>query len=210
MNIQELRESIAIALRALGTNTATAKTAKGEAVAIVRDIANKSHEAGLNYEQAGKLWKATAKLENVPTGTWKPYTKHVQGFVALIDSGKDIETGNDGKPYTQAQAVEAYKVATTPANVLAEMERISEAAKLFRLRIGGEPMEGFDWTRPDAGTVAELLEMLPAHPSETKDVTAEVVKPTKAQKERAEGAELLAELEAALSVQPAQSTGTEG
>ena len=207
--IELLTGAVSAALAVVSGKGAAAKSAKGEAVAACRKVAAQGAELGFDHETVGKVWQAVAKLEKRPSGTWKPYTKHVQGFVILSASGVNLETSHDGKPATQADAVEAYKVATTPQAVLDEAARISAAVSLFRLRIGGETVTGFDWAKPDAGTVAELLEMLPAHPTESEDVTE---KATKADKVAAEGAAEIAAIAAALGegeVQPAR-TGTEG
>ncbi len=207
--IELLTGAVSAALAVVSGKGAAAKSAKGEAVAACRKVAAQGAELGFDHETVGKVWQAVAKLEKRPSGTWKPYTKHVQGFVILSASGVNLETSHDGKPATQADAVEAFKLATTPEAVLAEMERISDACKLFRLRIGGDTVEGFDWTKPDAVLVADILLLLPAHPTESEDVTE---KATKADKVAAEGAAEIAAIAAALGegeVQPAR-TGTEG
>ena len=192
--IQELQVAVSAALAVMGKATQAGKNAKGEAVAAVRTVAATAAASGIPHDVAGKVWQAVAKVERRPSGTWKPYTKHVQGFTILASAGKNLETGKEGKPYTQADAVEAFKVATTPQAVLDELQRITDAVALFRKRIGGEQVEGFDWQRPDADTVAELLEMLPAHPSEAEDVTAKT--DSKADREAAAAnAELAALLE---------------
>lgn len=187
--IQELQVAVSAALAVMGKATQAGKNAKGEAVAAVRTVAATAAASGIPHDVAGKVWQAVAKVERRPSGTWKPYTKHVQGFTILAASGKDLNTGKDGKPYTQADAVEAFKVATTPQAVLDELQRITDAVACFRKRIGGDAVEGFDWQRPDADTVAELLEMLPAHPSEASDVTETTV-PKSVTEGQAELAEL--------------------
>lgn len=169
--LQELQVAVSAALAIMGKATQAGKTAKGEAVAAVRSVAKQAAENGIPHDVAGKVWQAVAKIEQRPSGTWKPYTKHVQGFTILAASGKDLDTGNDGKAFTQAQAVEAFKVATTPQAVLDELQRITDAVACFRKRIGGDAVEGFDWQRPSADDVAEVLAMLPAHPTEAADVT---------------------------------------
>lgn len=192
--IQALQVAVSAALAVMGKATQAGKNAKGEAVAAVRAVAKEAAESGIPHDVAGKVWQAVAKVERRPSGTWKPYTKHVQGFTILAAQGKDLDTGKDGKAFTQADAVEAFKIATTPQAVLDEATRISDAVSLFRKRIGGDPVEGFDWQRPDADTVAELLEMLPVHPSEAEDVTAKT--DSKADREAAAAnAELAALLE---------------
>lgn len=173
--IQVLQAACSAALDIVASKTAAGKTAKGEVVAAVRGVATLAAHEGVPHEVAGKVWQAVAKVERRPSGTWKPYTKHVQGFTILAAQGKDLFTGNDGKAFTQADAVEAFKIATTPQAVLDELQRITDAVALFRKRIGGEPVEGFDWTRPSADDVAEVLAMLPAHPSEASDVTETTV-----------------------------------
>lgn len=181
--IQVLQAACSAALDIVASKTAAGKTAKGEVVAAVRGVATLAAHEGVPHDVAGKVWQAVAKVERRPSGTWKPYTKHVQGFTILAAQGKDLFTGNDGKAFTQADAVEAFKIATTPQAVLDELQRISDAVATFRKRIGGDAVEGFDWERPSADTVAELLEMLPAHPSEAEDVTAKTE--SKADKEAA-------------------------
>lgn len=210
-NIVKLQEAIHTALSVVAGKGAAAKSAKGEAVAACRKVAAEGAALGFGYETVGKVWQAVAKLEKRPAGTWKPYTKHVQGFVILAAAGTDLETGGkDGKPVKQADAVEAYKLATTPQAVLDEAARINAAVSLFRLRISGDTVTGFDWAKPDADTVSELLDMLPAHPSESEDVTEKV---TKADKEAIEAAAMLAALSAEMAdeseAQPARN-GTEG
>ena len=210
-NIVKLQEAIHTALSVVAGKGAAAKTAKGEAVAACRKVAAEGAALGFGYETVGKVWQAVAKLEKRPAGTWKPYTKHVQGFVILAASGTNLETGGkDGKPVKQADAVEAYKLATTPQAVLDEAARINAAVALFRLRISGDTVTGFDWAKPDADTVNELLDMLPAHPTESDDVTEKV---TKADKEAQEAAAMLAALSAEMAdegeAQPARN-GTEG
>ena len=210
-NIVKLQEAIHTALTVVAGKGAAAKSAKGEAVAACRKVAAEGAALGFGYETVGKVWQAVAKLEKRPAGTWKPYTKHVQGFVILAASGTDLETGGkDGKPVKQADAVEAFKLATTPQAVLDEAARINAAVSLFRLRISGDTVTGFDWAKPDADTVSELLDMLPAHPSESADVTEKV---TKADKEAQEAAAMLAALSAEMAdeseAQPARN-GTEG
>ena len=203
--IQALQVAVSAALAVMGKATQAGKNAKGEAVAAVRAVAKEAAESGIPHDVAGKVWQAVAKVERRPSGTWKPYTKHVQGFTILASAGKNLETGKDGKAFTQADAVEAFKIATTPQAVLDELQRITDAVALFRKRIGGDAVEGFDWQRPDAGTVAELLEMLPAHPSEAEDVTAKT--DSKANREAAAAnAELAALLE---SDAEADDTGEE-
>lgn len=173
--IQVLQAAVSEALAVMGKATQAGKAAKGEAVAAVRNVAKQAAENGIPHDVAGKVWQAVAKVERRPSGTWKPYTKHVQGFTILAASGKNLDTGKDGKAFTQADAVEAFKIATTPQAVLDEATRISDAVSLFRKRIGGDPVEGFDWSRPSADDVAEVLAMLPAHPSEASDVTETTV-----------------------------------
>jgi len=173
--IQVLQVAVSEALAVMGKATQAGKSAKGEAVAAVRSVAKQAAENGIPHDVAGKVWQAVAKIERRPSGTWKPYTKHVQGFTILAASGKNLDTGNDGKAFTQADAVEAFKIATTPQAVLNELQRITDAVACFRKRIGGDAVEGFDWERPSADTVAELLEMLPAHPTEAADVTETTV-----------------------------------
>ena len=187
--IQALQVAVSAALAVMGKATQAGKNAKGEAVAAVRAVAKEAAESGIPHDVAGKVWQAVAKVERRPSGTWKPYTKHVQGFTILAASGKDLDTGKDGKAFTQADAVEAFKVATTPQAVLDELQRISDAVATFRKRIGGDPVTGHAWQRPDAATVAELLEMLPAHPTEAADVTEAVV-PKSVTEGQAELAEL--------------------
>ena len=187
--IQELQVAVSAALAVMGKATQAGKSAKGEAVAAVREVAKTAAESGIPHDVAGKVWQAVAKVERRPSGTWKPYTKHVQGFTILAAQGKDLNTGKDGKAFTQADAVEAFKVATTPQAVLDELQRITDAVATFRKRIGGDAVEGFDWQRPDADTVSELLEMLPAHPSEASDVTETTV-PKSVTEGQAELAEL--------------------
>lgn len=207
--IKLLTGAVSAALARIEREGAAAKSAKGEVVAACRKVAAEGAALGFDHETVGKAWQAVAKLEKRPAGTWKPYTKHVQGFVILSASGVNLETSHDGKPATQADAVEAYKVATTPQAVLDEVARINAAVSLFRLRIGGDTVEGFDWAKPDAVLVADILLLLPAHPTESKDVTE---KATKADKIAAEGAAEIAAIAAALGegeVQPAR-TGTEG
>lgn len=209
--IEMLTGAVSAALANIASKAATAKTAKGDVVAACRKVAAEGAALGFDYETIGKVWQAVAKLEKRPAGTWKPYTKHVQGFVILAAAGTDLETGGkDGKPVKQADAVEAYKLATTPQAVLDEAARINAAVSLFRLRIAGDTVTGFDWAKPDADTVNELLDMLPAHPSESEDVTEKV---TKADKEAQEAAAMLAaladELDDGSEAQPAR-TGTEG
>lgn len=213
--IQELQAAVSEALAIMGKATQAGKTAKGEAVAAVRNVAKQAAENGIPHDVAGKVWQAVAKIERRPSGTWKPYTKHVQGFTILAAQGKDLDTGKDGKAYTQADAVEAFKFATTPQAVLDELQRITDAVACFRKRIGGDAVEGFDWERPSADTVAELLEMLPAHPSEAADVTAKTE--SKADKEAAAANAELAELlsmdaddSEESDAEPAQRTGTDG
>lgn len=213
--IQELQVAVSAALAVMGKATQAGKNAKGEAVAAVRTVAATAAASGIPHDVAGKVWQAVAKVERRPSGTWKPYTKHVQGFTILAAQGKDLNTGKEGKPFTQADAVEAFKVATTPQAVLDELQRITDAVATFRKRIGGDAVEGFDWQRPDADTVAELLEMLPAHPSEAEDVTAKT--DSKADREAAAAnAELAALLESDAEAdesgeaEPAQRTGTDG
>ena len=215
--LQELQVAVSAALAVMGKATQAGKIAKGEAVAAVRSVAKQAAENGIPHDVAGKVWQAVAKIEQRPSGTWKPYTKHVQGFTILAASGKDLDTGNDGKAFTQAQAVEAFKVATTPQAVLDELQRITDAVACFRKRIGGDPMEGFDWERPSADTVAELLEMLPAHPSEAADVTETTIPKsvTEGQVELAELYQLELESDAGddseeSDAEPAQRTGTDG
>lgn len=169
--IQVLQAACSAALDIVASKTAAGKTAKGEVVAAVRGVATLAAHEGVPHDVAGKVWQAVAKVERRPSGTWKPYTKHVQGFTILAAQGKDLFTGNDGKAFTQADAVEAFKIATTPQAVLDELQRITDAVACFRKRIGGDAVKGFDWERPSADTVAELLEMLPAHPTEAADVT---------------------------------------
>ena len=173
--IQALQVAVSAALAVMGKATQAGKSAKGEAVAAVRAVAKEAAESGIPHDVAGKVWQAVAKVERRPSGTWKPYTKHVQGFTILAASGKNLDTGKDGKAFTQADAVEAFKVATTPQAVLDELQRITDAVALFRKRIGGDAVEGFDWSRPSADDVAEVLAMLPAHPSEAADVTETTV-----------------------------------
>ena len=208
--IELLTGAVSAALAVVAGKGAAAKSAKGEAVAACRKVAAQGAELGFDHETVGKVWQAVAKLEKRPSGTWKPYTKHVQGFVILSASGVNLETMHDGKPAKQSDAVEAYKVATTPQAVLDEVARINAAVSLFRLRIGGEAVKGFDWTKPDAVLVADILLLLPAHPTESEDVTEKV---TKADKEAQEAAETLRALADAMGatgeVQPAR-TGTEG
>ena len=211
-NIVKLQEAIHTALTVVAGKGAAAKSAKGEAVAACRKVAAEGAALGFGYETVGKVWQAVAKLEKRPAGTWKPYTKHVQGFVILAAAGTDLETGGkEGKPVKQADAVEAYKIATTPQAVLDEAARINAAVSLFRLRITAdkEATKKYGWTAPDAKTVSELLDMLPAHPSESEDVTE---KTTKADKEAIEAAAMLAALAAELDESEAQParTGTEG
>lgn len=209
-NIVKLQGAVSAALANIAGKAATAKTAKGDVVAACRKVAAQGAELGFDHETVGKVWQAVAKLEKRPSGTWKPYTKHVQGFVILAASGTDLETGGkDGKPVKQADAVEAFKLATTPQAVLDEMARINAAVSLFRLRIGGDTVTGFDWAKPDAVLVADILLLLPAHPTESEDVTE---KATKADKEAQEAAAMLAALAAELDESEAQParTGTEG
>lgn len=213
--IQVLQVAVSEALAVMGKATQAGKAAKGEAVAAVRNVAKQAAENGIPHDVAGKVWQAVAKIERRPSGTWKPYTKHVQGFTILAAQGKDLDTGKDGKAFTQADAVEAFKVATTPQAVLDELQRITDAVACFRKRIGGDAVEGFDWERPSADTVAELLEMLPAHPSEAEDVTTKTE--SKADKEAAAAnAELAALLDMDADdseesdAEPAQRTGTVG
>ena len=192
--IQALQVAVSAALAVMGKATQAGKNAKGEAVAAVRTVAATAAASGIPHDVAGKVWQAVAKVERRPSGTWKPYTKHVQGFTILAASGKNLDTGKDGKAFTQADAVEAFKIATTPQAVLDELQRITDAVACFRKRIGGDAVEGFDWQRPDADMVAEILEMLPAHPSEAEDVTAKA--DSKAAREAAAAnAELAALLE---------------
>ena len=188
--IQVLQVAVSEALAVMGKATQAGKSAKGEAVAAVRNVAKQAAENGIPHDVAGKVWQAVAKVERRPSGTWKPYTKHVQGFTILAAQGKDLDTGNDGKAFTQAQAVEAFKVATTPQAVLDELQRITDAVACFRKRIGGDAVEGFDWQRPSADDVAEVLAMLPAHPTEAADVTETTV-PKSVTEGQAELAELL-------------------
>ena len=190
--IQALQVAVSAALAVMGKATQAGKSAKGEAVAAVRAVAKEAAESGIPHDVAGKVWQAVAKVERRPSGTWKPYTKHVQGFTILAAQGKNLDTGKDGKAFTQADAVEAFKVATTPEAVLQELARITDAVATFRKRIGGDAVEGFDWQRPDADTVAELLEMLPSHPSEAEDVIAKT--DSKADREAAAANAELAEL----------------
>lgn len=208
--IEQLTGAVSAALAIVSSKGAAAKSAKGEAVAACRKVAAEGASLGFDYETIGKVWQAVAKLEKRPSGTWKPYTKHVQGFVILSASGVNLETMHDGKPAKQGDALEAYKVATTPQAVLDEVARINAAVSLFRLRIGGDTVTGFDWEKPDAALVADILLLLPAHPTEAVDVTEKV---TKADKEALEAAETLKALADALGdtgeVQPAR-TGTEG
>ena len=188
--IQVLQAACSAALDVVASKTAAGKTAKGEVVAAVRGVATLAAHEGVPHDVAGKVWQAVAKVERRPSGTWKPYTKHVQGFTILAAQGRDLFTGNDGKPYTQADAVEAFKIATTPQAVLDELQRITDAVALFRKRIGGDAVEGFDWSRPSADDVAEILAMLPAHPTEAADVTETTV-PKSVTEGQAELAELL-------------------
>ena len=206
--IQELQVAVSAALAVMGKATQAGKNAKGEAVAAVRTVAATAAASGIPHDVAGKVWQAVAKVERRPSGTWKPYTKHVQGFTILAASGKNLDTGKDGKAFTQADAVEAFKVATTPQAVLDELQRITDAVACFRKRIGGDAVEGFAWQRPDADTVAELLEMLPAHPSEAEDVTAKA--DSKADREAAAAnAELAALLESDAEVDESEESEAE-
>ena len=206
--IQELQVAVSAALAVMGKATQAGKSAKGEAVAAVRAVAKTAAESGIPHDVAGKVWQAVAKVERRPSGTWKPYTKHVQGFTILAASGKDLNTGKDGKAYTQADAVEAFKVATTPQAVLDELQRITDAVATFRKRIGGDAVEGFDWVRPDADMVAEILEMLPAHPSEAEDITAKA--DSKADREAAAAnAELAALLESDAEADESEESAAE-
>ena len=203
--IQELQVAVSAALAIMGKATQAGKNAKGEAVAAVRTVAATAAASGIPHDVAGKVWQAVAKVERRPSGTWKPYTKHVQGFTILAASGKDLNTGKDGKAFTQADAVEAFKVATTPQAVLDELQRITDTVATFRKRIGGDAVEGFDWSRPSADDVAEVLAMLPAHPSEAEDVTAKT--DSKADREAAAAnAELAALLESDASADDSEES----